>query len=159
FESQALMGCAFAVSRAVYDKVWGFDAHMKFYGFEDLDFGLKCWLMEHPILHDSEVVVGHCFQNAFTTYYVPVEHVLANLLRMAYKNYTHAVWSDWIAVARQRLPLPEHPEGLWARAWEVFKAGEDSAKRERAYLHAHRLKDEFWYAQRFGLAWPQLTTD
>jgi GT2 family glycosyltransferase len=160
FETPALIGCAFATSRDVYEKVWGFDAHMKFWGVEDLDFAFKCWLMGYPILHDPEIVVGHRFQEAFTNYSVPTEHILVNQLRMAYKNFTHAVWGEWLAIGRRRHdePLPEHPEGLWARAWELFKFGEDSAKQERSYLHAHRTQDEFWYAGRFGLQWPQLTT-
>jgi glycosyltransferase involved in cell wall biosynthesis len=158
FESPALIGCAFATSRTVYEKVWGFDAQMKFWGVEDLDFALKCWLMRHPILHDPEIVIGHRFQEEFTQYSVPVEHILVNQLRMAYKNYTHAVWAEWLTAGRQRHgeALAEHPEGLWARAWELFKEGEDSARQERAYLHAHRRHDELWYAQRFGLQWPRL---
>jgi hypothetical protein len=30
-------------------------------------------------------------------------------------------------------------------------------ERERAYLLAHRVHDEFWYAARFGLPWPKRT--
>jgi glycosyltransferase involved in cell wall biosynthesis len=29
YESPALIGCAFAVSRLLYDRLWGFDAHMR----------------------------------------------------------------------------------------------------------------------------------
>jgi GT2 family glycosyltransferase len=159
FESAALIGCAFAVRRAVYDRVWGFDAQMRFWGVEDLDFSLKCWLLGHPILHHPGIVIGHRFQDAFTTYSVPWEHILVNQLRMAYKNYTHGVWSAWLDAARVRHgeALPEHPEGLWAHGWELFKRGEDTARQERAYLHAQRARDEFWYARHFGLPWPQLT--
>lgn len=159
YESPALIGCALAVSRSVYSQVWGFDANMKFWGVEDLDFSLKCWLLGHPILHDPKVSVGHRFQESFSRYSVPPEHIVVNQMRLAYKNYTHAVWSAWLAAGQQRHTetLPENPEGLWARAWELFKAGEDSARQERSYLHARRERDEFWYARRFGLSWPQLT--
>jgi glycosyltransferase involved in cell wall biosynthesis len=158
FESPALIGCAFAISRAVYEKIWGFDAHMSSWGVEDLDLAFKCWSMGHPILHDPEIVIGHRFQEAFT-YSVPTEDIVVNQLRLAYKNYTHGVWGEWLAVGRQRYidSLVEHPEGLWARAWELFRASEDSARQERSYLHGRRLRDEFWYAQHFGLEWPQLT--
>lgn len=158
-ESPAAIGCAVAVSRDTYEEVWGFDPNMKFWGLEDLDFSLKCWQLGHPILHDPDTSIGHRFQGSFEHYTVPMEHIVVNELRTAYKNFTHAVWGAWLDVGRQRHAgtLPENPEGLWARAWEVFKSEEDSARQERSYLHARRQHDEFWYARHFGLSWPQLT--
>jgi GT2 family glycosyltransferase len=158
YESAALIGCAFAVSRAAYDSVWGFDSQMRYWGAEDLDFSLKCWLMGYAIVHDPEVVIGHRFQDAFQGYAVPSEHVVANSVRMTYKHYTRGVWNAWVELAapRHAESLRDHPEGLWARAWELFKSGEESARQERSYLHGHRAYDEFWYAERFGLSWPRL---
>ena len=158
YESPALIGCAFAVSRSLYHRLWGFDAHMRSWGVEDLDLGLKCWLMGHRILHDPQVIVGHRFRDAFNTYLVPVEHVLVNQIRMARKNLTESVWAHWIDRCRQRSPerLAEHPEGLWAHAWQLFQEDRPSAEQERAYLQARRVRDEFWYAEHFGLSWPRL---
>lgn len=160
YESPALIGCALAVDRELYDKLWGFDRHMQLWGVEDLDFGLKCWLMGYRILHDPQAVIGHRFREAFDNYSAPLEHVLANQLRMARKNFTQAVWADWVDRSRQRNPerLAEHPEGLWAHVWHLFEADQASADHERAYLHANRVHDEFWYADRFGLKWPRLET-
>ncbi|MGH7139953.1 MAG: glycosyltransferase [Pirellulales bacterium] len=42
YESPALIGCAFAVARELYDALWGFDPAMRLWGVEDLDFSLKC---------------------------------------------------------------------------------------------------------------------
>jgi glycosyltransferase involved in cell wall biosynthesis len=158
YESPALIGCSFAVPRDIYERVWGFDQHMNFWGVEDLDFSIKCWLLGYPILHDPNSVIGHRFQEEFTNYSVPAENVLVNKFRTAYKNYTHTVWQEWLSVNRSQhnAELDEHPEGLWARAWELFRHDYESATRERSYLHAHRVRDEFWYARRFSLAWPQL---
>ncbi|HQU44194.1 MAG TPA: hypothetical protein PK867_15345 [Pirellulales bacterium] len=91
---------------------------------------------------------------------MPMEHLLANQLRMARKNFTDAAWSDWVDRCRSRHVgrLPDHPEGLWAMAWEVFQADRRSAEHERAMLLGHRRHDEFWYAERFGLDWPRLAT-
>jgi len=158
YESAALIGCAFAVGRALYDRLWGFDPHMSFYGVEDLDFALKCWLMGHRVLHDPSAVIGHKFQNQFERYAVPAEHVVVNELRAARKNFSSSVWDDWVEQRRMRSlgPLAEHPEGLWARAWSLFEEGRPSAEQERSYLQSRRTRDEFWYAERFGLAWPRL---
>lgn len=158
YESAALIGCAMGVSRELYDKLWGFDTHMRSWGVEDIDFGLKSWLMGYRILHDPQATVGHRFRESFDNYSVPVEHVVANELRMARKNFTQTVWAQWLERCQQRNqgPLAEHPEGLFACAWQLFNADRDSAEQERAYLHFRRPYDEMWYAQRFGLSWPRL---
>src|SRR5438874_3246997 len=158
YESPALIGCAFAIGRDLYHKLWGFDPYMRSWGIEDLDLGLKCWQLGHRILHDPSVLIGHRFQDSFTSYHVPPEHVLLNKLRMARKNFTQGVWAQWTDATREENtgPLPDHPEGLWARAWELLLAERPSLEQERIYLHAHRACDEFWYASRFGLSWPAL---
>jgi hypothetical protein len=38
----------------------------------------------------------------------------------------------------------------------MFLDARTSADAERAHLHARRTRDEFWYAERFGLNWPRL---
>jgi GT2 family glycosyltransferase len=158
YESPSLIGCALAISRQLYEDLWGFDPNMFYWGVEDLDFGLKCWLMGRKILHDPEVIVGHRFRSAFDNYQVPVEYPLVNQLRMARKNFTESVWADWLDRCRQRNQggLAGHPEGLWACAWHLFESHRPSAEQERAYLLARRMEDEFWYAGRFGQSWPQL---
>ena len=161
YASPALIGCGFAVSRVLYDKLWGFDTQMYYWGVEDLDFGLKCWLMGHRILHDPQAVIAHHFRTTFDNYSVPVEYLLVNQLRMARKHFTHAVWAAWLEHCRQRNlgPLAEHPEGLWAHVWQLFESERASVEQERSYLHARRVRDEFWYAERFGLSWPRLQAE
>jgi GT2 family glycosyltransferase len=158
YESPALIGCAFAVARELYDQLWGFDVDMRYWGVEDLDFGLKCWLMGQSILHDPEAIVGHSFRETFANYSVPPEHFLVNQMRMARKGFTHGVWAAWLEGCRQRSTgqLADHPEGLWADAWNIFESGRPSADQERSYLHSRRTRDEFWYAEKFNLEWPRL---
>ena len=158
YESPAVIGCAFAIARELYETLWGFDPHMRCWGVEDLDFSLKCWLMGFPILHDPEAVVGHRFRSSFDTFDVPPDQFVANQLRMARKNFTHGTWSDWADRCRLRHDgrLVDRPEGLWARSWFLFEELRASVEHERAYLMAHRVRDEFWYADRFGLTWPRL---
>jgi len=138
YESPATIGCALAVHRELYDDLRGFDPHMRIWGVVDLDFSLKCWLMGHSILHDPEARIGHRFRDRFDNYDVPVECILVNKLRMAYKNFTQGVWSEWLGRCRHEHPgrLKEHPEGFWACAWKLFEGDRASADQERAYLHA-----------------------
>lgn len=150
YESPAFIGCCAAMSRELYERLWGFDPGMHVYGLEDLDFGLKAWLMGHPVLHDPEPVIGHRFRASFDNYSVPMEHILVNQLRMARKNFSDPVWDEWVQRCRAR-----QPEWLWELAWKIFTEGRESVERERAYLLANRVHDEFWYAVRFGLSWPR----
>lgn len=150
YESPALLGCCMAVSRTLYEKLRGFDPDMRIWGVEDLDFGLKSWLLGHPVLHDAVPVIGHRFRTSFDNYPVPREHVLANHLRMARKHFSDPVWDEWVQRGRARQPV-----SLWESAWQVFEQGRASVEQEREYLLAHRRHDELWYAAKFGLAWPQ----
>ncbi len=160
FESPALIGCALAIGRELYDRLGGFDPHMRLWGVEDLDLGLRCWLLGFRILHDPAAVVAHRFQSKFESYTAPGENLLANQLRLARKNFTHSVWADWVEQCRARSAgsLEDHPEGLWARAWTLFEADRPSVEADRAMVQMNRVRDEFWYANRFGLAWPALAT-
>ncbi|MFE9451617.1 glycosyltransferase [Streptomyces sp. NPDC006739] len=157
-ESPALIGCALAVDRKLYARLYGFDPRMLSWGVEDLDLSIKCWLLGHRILHDQEAVVGHRFRDAFDDYDVQPDHLLHNQIRTAFKNYGHAAFGDWLEARRLREneSLEEHPEGLWARSWQLFGEQRASAEQERGYLHARRVRDEIWYARRFGLDWPRL---
>lgn len=156
FESPALVGCALAVGRELYDRLWGFDAGMRQWGNEDLDFALKAWTMGARVLHDPVATVAHRFQRQFTEYEVTAEYPLANQIRAARKHFTQSVWGDWVLPAQQQqgLRLKDHPEGLWASAWEIFQRDRQSAEHERAYLLSRRTQDEFWFAKKFDRSWP-----
>ena len=102
FESPSLIGCGFAMSKWLYEKLWGFDRNMYMWGVEDVELGVKSWLLDHPVLHDPMPVIGHRFQKAFTTYQAPKENLLANQLRMAYKVLSPELWREWLAHFRGR---------------------------------------------------------
>jgi GT2 family glycosyltransferase len=68
YKSPALIGCAFAVTRQLYEKLLGFDPDMRLWGVEDIDFGLRAWFMGHPVLLDPKTVIGHRFQTSFDNY-------------------------------------------------------------------------------------------
>jgi glycosyltransferase involved in cell wall biosynthesis len=149
-ESPAFVGCIAAMSRRLYEDLWGFDRDMLQWGVEDLDFSLKAWLMGHAVLHDFEAVIGHRFRGDFDNYTVADESVALNKIRMARKNFQDDVFESWVEGFRPR----EAPE-TWAKAWELFESTRESAERERRYLFERRSRDEHWYAERFGLKWPR----
>lgn len=151
FESPSLIGCCVVLARRLYDKLRGFDPDMYGWGVEDVDLGVKSWIMGHPVLHDPKAVVGHRFQKAFTTYSVSEHFIVANRLRMAYKICPAGLWPGWLSRFRAR-----HQDVVWSPAWQLFTLYRGSAELERAYLLQNQQQDLFAYAARFGLPWPSL---
>jgi GT2 family glycosyltransferase len=148
-EQPCLVGCCLALTRDLYETLRGFDRDMRFWGVEDLDLGLKCWLMGYRNLVDQEAVIGHRFREENLTYTVPSEHFYANQLRMARKNFGEPAWTDWIARCRRT-----SPEDLWEKTWSCFQQGLRTLEEERDYLMRRRTRDEYEYAAEFGLTWP-----
>jgi GT2 family glycosyltransferase len=149
FRQPSLIGCCLAVSRSLYERLRGFDTGMLSYGSEDIDFGFKSWMMGHPMVLDSEAVVGHRFRKKATTYSAPLDHGLLNVLRMARKMFGEDAWNDWVPAYRAVVP----PD-LWSAGWNLFKETRDDIEQERDYLMANRVHDEYWYAADFGQMWP-----
>jgi GT2 family glycosyltransferase len=158
FLSPALHGGCFAVSRALYAELHGFDPLMKTCGLEDLDLGLRCWLMGYAILHDPCAIVGHCFRKPFAHDPSLLSCVVTDQLRVAHKCFTQSVASQWVRLCRNRVAdvRSNYPEGVWARAWLDFFTERSSVDQERQHLLAHRTRDEFEYAREFELRWPCL---
>ena len=150
YECPALVGCCLAVSKELYLKLLGFDPHMIEWGIEDVDLGLKAWLMGHGVLHNPHAVIAHRFRTGFTNFTVHGESVVANEIRAARKNFAEPLWREWKRRAEKRTPRT-----IWTKAWALFQGRQPSAERERDYLMARRVHSEEWYARRFGLRWPR----
>lgn len=147
--SPNLVGCTLALSKSLYVKLLGFDQHMFEWGVEDLDFGLKSWLMGHPILHDPEAVIGHRFQERFTTYKATQERVDGNRLRMLRKSVSEDDWREWREEFRQ-----SNLTGTWEMAWRYFSQHRGSVEVERQFLRHYGAMSAREYSQRFSLGWP-----
>src|SRR5262249_11132811 len=139
FRQPSLVGCCLALSRDLYEDLRGFDTQMLSWGSEDVDFGLRAWLMGHAILLDPEPVVGHRFRHeADNTYSVPGAHVLYNHIRMARKNFGDDAWNDWA----RRFQSKFAPE-LWQSAWQLFEGAHENLAQEREFLMRRRTRDEY----------------
>ncbi len=149
YESPALIGCCAAMTRKLYRRLRGFDSKMVEWGLEDIDLGFKAWLLGHPILVDAKIAIGHRFQLNFEGYTVSEVAVLYNKLRMARKNFTDETWREWVDATRQG-----EKEATWNKAWALFIKRRRGVEEERRYLMARRVRDEFEYAERYGLEWP-----
>jgi GT2 family glycosyltransferase len=151
YESPALIGCCVAMSRGLYDELLGFDTGMREWGSEDVDFGLKAWFLGSLILNDPKAVIAHRFRSSFDNFEVGAVHPLVNQLRMARKNFEESNWQVWLTDASRR--YQSAPE-LWTQVWSAFEQGRQTVERERAHIHDHRTRDEYWFADYFSLSWP-----
>ena len=142
YESPALIGCALAISRALYEELLGFDTGMKEWGVEDLDFGLKAWLMGSMVLNDPKALIGHRFRRAFDNYTVGAVHPLANQLRMARKHFTESVWLDSVPAPTL---LPGVARGVERRVTRARAGGRQPRTGARVSAN-RRMRDEYWYA-------------
>jgi GT2 family glycosyltransferase len=147
--SPSLVGCTMALTREFYEQNGGFDAGMLSWGAEDIDFGLKTWLLGHQVLNDFDAVVGHRFRSRPAPYSIPDEHVAFNNIRMARKNFGDRAWLDWF---RRASMSPRFTE--WEKAVALFEADRENIERQRDDLLTRRSRDEYWYAHTFGMAWP-----
>jgi glycosyltransferase involved in cell wall biosynthesis len=154
YESPSLIGCACAISKWLYEKLWGFDRNMYMWGVEDVDFGVKSWLIGYPVLHDPVPTIGHRFQKTFTGYKAYMEHIVSNEMRMAYKLLPPQFWREWLEVSRRR-----HNPETWHRGWDIFTIHRGTAEAERIYLYQNLKLDVVSYARRFGLVWPRSASD
>jgi hypothetical protein len=137
------------VGRDLYFKLRGFDRHMVDWGVEDLDFGLKAWLVGEGILHNPHASIGHRFRTDFQQYSVRNEAIPINQLRLGRKNLGDRAWEEWLPRFRARLG-----EAEWQAAWNGYSKRRRSVEKERRYLLSARKRDEYWYAFCFGLSWP-----
>jgi GT2 family glycosyltransferase len=144
----AFAGCTLALTKALYERLGGFDTGMLSYGYEDLEFGMRAWLSGVTLVSDPVAVIGHLFRTE-RQFEIPAEHYVMNELRMARRIFGEDAWSSWLEAAEARTR-----RDVWPRAMELFEATRAPFEQERARFHATRPRDEFAYAAEFGLAWP-----
>ena len=150
FRQPAIAGCTLALTKSLYERLGGFDTGMLSYGYEDLEFSLRAWLAGHPLLLDPTCSIGHRFRvGAKRHYSVPMEHYVLNELRMARRNFDDPAWDSWLTLAEARTT-----PAVWERAFDLFEQGREALDRERSASLATRPRDEYAYADEFGLAWP-----
>jgi len=153
YESPALAGGCFAAARGLYECLGGHDPEVRDGGVAGLDLGLRCWLAGHPVLHDPEAAVGPPTYPGLDAP-PPPEALLADRLRVARKVFSEPAWDDWVRRCRARCP-----QDVWRAGWGAFQGRRATAERARAEFLGRRVRDESWYAARYGLAWPPTTPE
>jgi glycosyltransferase involved in cell wall biosynthesis len=79
-------GCAFVITKKVFDKIHGFDKTFKVYGSEDFEICLKAWLYGYKITINPNVKVSHLFKQKHS-YEITYSNLIYNLLCLCYFHF------------------------------------------------------------------------
>ncbi|MTK13377.1 MAG: glycosyltransferase, partial [Clostridiaceae bacterium] len=79
-------GCAFGITREVFEKINGFDHFFQVYGSEDFEICLKAWLYGYRVVVNPNVIVQHLFKTVHK-YKITTSNVIFNILCLAYSHF------------------------------------------------------------------------
>jgi len=150
YESPTIVGCSMAIHRDAYFEVGGFDQTMRIWGMEDVDFGVRAWMMGHPVLCDPQAQIGHRFVTEFKSFESRQIDLAANQIRMARTIFEAETREAWLAM-RGINPDGSSADPTWSSAW--IQTLDDSPEwiQSAVRFREKRSIDEHDYAVRFGL--------
>ena len=137
WQSPIFAGSCFLVSRMFYEELGGLDNGLAFWGGENIDLSLRCWMSGGKVLVVRSALVGHVYKSGFN-YPLTNESIISNKLRVAYVNFSAKRFqrvSECLGVTNK---LAEEVIPYWP-----------SAERRRACLMENRCFDDEWYLKRF----------
>jgi GT2 family glycosyltransferase len=137
--SPIFAGSCFLVSRMFYEQLGGLDNGLTFWGGENIDLSLRCWMSSGKILVARSAFVGHMYKLGFT-YPLTNENIISNKLRVAYVNFSTERFQRVLERLGVTNKIAEEVVPYWP-----------SAERRRTYLLDNRLFDDEWYLERFGI--------
>ncbi len=135
-----LCGCCQAFRRELFLAIGGFDSGMPRWGSEDLEIGLRLYLLGYEVQVVPSSVIHHLFRESHP-YEVAHAVILHNLLRMAILHLGRERFGRVVAGYRR---FDGFDDG-----WRMLAESDAFAVRER--LAATRRRDDDWYCRRFGL--------
>ena len=139
WQSPIFAGSCFLVSRMFYEQLGRLDNGLAFWGGENIDLSLRCWMSGGKVLVVRSALVGHIYKSSFN-YSLTNETIIGNKLRVAYVNFSTRRFqrvSERLGVTNK---LAEEVVPYWP-----------SAERRRAYLMDNRRFDDEWYLEKFGI--------
>jgi len=133
-------GACLAVRRGVFQRTQGFESGFQVWGYEDIEFSIKLWLLGYQVWVHPGVKVLHVFRQ-FHPYRVLLEHVHYNLLRMALLHFS----AERVEKVIQLIRTQPGTERVLARSF--FS---DVMEKRKLYRKL-RLYNDDWYFRKFGI--------
>lgn len=129
-----------AVKREVFDSVGGFERGFKIWGYEDVEFSLKCWLFGFQAYATPEVIVKHIFRKRHV-YSITPKEVYYNLIRMAVSHFNR----ERIIKTLHKIKLMTFLENIL-----VEIAVSDAWEQRKEYLNKRKYDDD-WFMNTFQI--------
>lgn len=129
-----------AVKREVFDSAGGFEKGFKIWGYEDVEFSLKCWLFGFKAYATPEVIVKHVFRKRHV-YSITPKEVYYNLIRMAVSHFN-----------RERIIKTIHKIKLMPFLEDILTeiAVSDAYEQRKEYLNKRKYDDD-WFMNTFQI--------
>ena len=137
YEIPIAPGGALALTRALYERVGGFD-RMRTYGVEDVEFSLRCWSYGIPCVGVPEALVEHLFRPQ-TPYPVDKADYVHNVLRCATIHFNDARLGRIVEHAAAHARFAQAAAYLLAS--DVFT--------QREQVRSRRINDDEWFFGKF----------
>ncbi|MHB9093096.1 MAG: glycosyltransferase [Eubacteriales bacterium] len=129
-----------AVKKEVFHSVGGFEKGFKIWGYEDVEFSLKCWLFGFNVYATPEVIVKHIFRKRHV-YFVSTKEVNYNLIRMAVSHFSR----ERLAKTLNMIKTTPSVEMILAEI-----AVSDSWEQRKEYFNKRKYDDD-WFMNKFQI--------
>lgn len=131
----------FAITREAFEAVGGFGEGFRAYGYEDVEFTLRLWLLGFGAYVNSNVTICHIY-NGSRPYTVSNDNIHYNLLRTAIIHFN-----------QERLSRVISKINNYQYFIDIFTDVMLSDARERRIsVIDRRVKDDDWYFQQFNIS-------
>jgi glycosyltransferase involved in cell wall biosynthesis len=139
FETAVLPGGCFAIPRAVFEGVGGFEKGFITWGHEDVELSIKLWLFGYRCHVQPDAKIIHLFRQSHP-YQVRYEDVIYNLLRMAYSHFNNVRIEKCKQINSHRI----------ARRIEPLVLNGGVMLQREAYFRKRKYDDD-WYFKKFNI--------
>ncbi|MDA8233517.1 MAG: glycosyltransferase [Clostridia bacterium] len=133
-------GACLAVRRGVFQRSQGFESGFQVWGYEDIEFSIKLWLLGYQVWVQPGVKVLHVFRQ-FHPYRVLMEHVNYNLLRMALLHFNEKRVERVIELLKNQ-PVIEKT---------LTRSFFSDVMEKRSLYRKLRLYNDDWFFRKFGI--------
>ncbi|MHB8171345.1 MAG: glycosyltransferase family 2 protein [Thermincolia bacterium] len=134
-------GACLAVKRGVFQRVQGFESGFQVWGYEDIEFSIKLWLLGYQVWVHPGVKVLHVFRQ-FHPYRVLMEHVNYNLLRMALLHFNEKRVERVIELLKNQPVIEKTLTRLFF----------SDVMEKRSLYRKLRLYNDDWFFRKFGIS-------
>jgi glycosyltransferase involved in cell wall biosynthesis len=139
FETAVLPGGCFAIQRAAFEAVGGFETGFQTWGHEDVELSIRLWLFGYRCHVQPKAKVWHLFRSVHP-YDVNHYDTYHNFLRMAYLHFKEARIEKCKKMIRS-INVQDVESHLY----------QTEVARKRADYGRKRLYDDDWYFQKFKI--------